>query len=192
MDDINKLKDILSRSKAVMKKTDAAYGAIGNTSSINDTSTQTYEEKEIPNLTENYINSQQDRSTRSVSPQNGHYKNLKTTKMPKNIVDAMVNNPIEIPESPYPSFELDQVEDLVNESTVHQPNLEDLRPSPKKNVDTNNIRQIVREEIESVVRDVVEGYLDKALITEDIQIKIGNTVFSGNLKPLPKKRKRRV
>jgi len=54
MDDINKLKDILSRSKAVMKKTDAEYGAIGNTSSINDTSTQTYEEKEIPNLTENY------------------------------------------------------------------------------------------------------------------------------------------
>ncbi|GAI31124.1 unnamed protein product, partial [marine sediment metagenome] len=30
---------------------------------------------------------------------------------------------------------------------------------------------------------------DKALITEDIQIKIGNTVFSGNLKPLPKKRR---
>jgi len=192
MDDINKLKDILSRSKAIMAKTDTEYGGVGNITSIDDTAAQTYQEKEIPNLAENYMQQHSNRATQSVSPQNGHYKNLKTTKMPKNIVDAMVNNPIEIPESPYPSFELDQVEDLVNESTVHQPNLEDLRPSPKKNVDTNNIRQIVREEIEGVVRDVVEGYLDKALITEDIQIKIGNTVFSGNLKPLPKKRKRRV
>jgi len=72
---------------------------------------------------------------------------------------------------------------------VNQPTLEDLRPSPKKNVDTNNIRQIVREEIEDVVRDVIKEYLDKSLVTEDIKIKIGDTIFAGRLKPLPKKRK---
>ena len=59
------------------------------------------------------------------------------------------------------------------------------------NIDTDTIRQIVREEIEGVVRDVVGEYLDKSLVTEDIQIKVGETIFSGNLKPLPKKSKKK-
>ena len=178
MDDINKLKDILSRSKAVMQKTEVEYGS---TSATNN-NMGVAQEKEIPNLTENYIQQHSNRSTQSVAPQNGQYRNLKTSKMPKNILDAMVNNPIDIPESPYPTFELDQVSDLVNESTS--------LPSPAPtNVNGDTIRQIVREEIGDVVRDVIKEYLDKALITEDIQIKIGSTVFSGNLKPLPKKRK---
>ena len=177
MDDINKLKDILSRSKAVMQKTEVEYGSTSNVS--NNTSTQ---EKEIPNLTENYIQQHSKSTTTSVAPKNGQYRNIKTSKMPQNILDAMVNNPIEIPESPYPTFELDQVSDMVNESTS--------LPSPAPtNVNGDTIRQIVREEIGDVVRDVITEYLDKALITEDIQIKIGSTVFSGNLKPLPKKRK---
>jgi len=189
MNDINKLTDILNKSKAIMKKTDAEYGNTSNMSSNDVSQSQIYDEKEIPNLTENFIKNRSKTSNKSVAPQGGQYRNLNNTKMPQVVVDAMVNNPIEIPESPYPTFELDQVEDLVNESPVNQPTLEEIRPLPKKNVDTNNIRQIVREEIGGVVRKVVEEYLDKALITEDIQIKIGSTVFSGNLKPLPKKRK---
>ena len=189
MNDINKLTDILNKSKAIMKKTEAEYGNTSNMSSNDVSQSQIYDEKEIPNLAENFINTRTKTSNRSVAPQGGQYRNLTNTKMPKVVVDAMVNNPIEIPESPYPTFELDQVEDLVNESTVNQPTLEDLRPSPKKNVDTNNIRQIVREEIEDVVRDVIEEYLDKSLVTEDIKIKIGDTIFGGRLKPLPKKRK---
>ena len=186
MDDINQLKDILNRSKAIMEKTEVDYGSTSNatTNSINST-----QEKEIPNLTENYIQQHSNRATQSVSPQNGQYKNIKNSKLPKNIIDAMVNNPIEIPESPYPTFELDQVNDLINE-TPQQKIKTPVAGSAQYN--NEDIRQIVREEIGGVVRKVVEEYLDKALITEDIQIKIGNTIFSGNLKPLPKKRKRRV
>jgi len=189
MDDINKLKSILSKSKAIMNKTDEEYGGASNVVSNSVPQSQIYEEKQIPNLTENFIKNRSKTSNKSVAPQGGQYRNLNNTKMPQVVVDAMVNNPIEIPESPYPTFELDQVEDLVNESTVNQPTLEDLRPSPKRNVDTNNIRQIVREEIEDVVRDVIEEYLDKSLVTEDIKIKIGDTIFGGQLKPLPKKKK---
>ena len=106
--------------------------------------------------------------------------------MPKEILNAMIDNPIDIPESPYPTFELDQVSDLVNESPQPTQTVVD---GSNQTYDSNSIRQIVREEIGGVVRKVVEEYLDKALITEDIQIKIGSTIFSGNLKPLPKKRK---
>jgi len=179
MSDINKLKDILARSKAVMDKTDNEFGVV-----TNNTTTPTNGEKEVPNLTENYIQQHSQGATRSVAPQNGRYRNLKTTKMPKEIVDAMVNDPIDIPESPQHTFELNDVADLVNETTIPQPKIQ-----TPTNINSNTIREIVREEIGDVVKEVVEEYLDKALITEDIQIKIGSTIFSGNLKPLPKKRK---
>jgi hypothetical protein len=189
MSDINKLTDILNKSKAIMNRTDAEYGNTSNASNNGISQSQIYAEKEVPNLSENFIKNNFNTSGRSVAPQGGQYRNLKTSKMPQAVLDAMVNERIDIPESPNPTFELGDVEDLINESPVSQPTLEDVRPSPKRNVDTNNIRQIVREEIEDVVRDVIEEYLDKSLVTEDIKIKIGDTIFGGQLKPLPKKKK---
>ena len=35
-----------------------------------------------------------------------------------------------------------------------------------------------------------QGRVNKSLVTEDIQIKVGETIFSGNLKPLPKKKRK--
>jgi len=188
MSNANKLADILSRSKAVMQKTEQNHGSTSNGTTP---TTNVTGEKEIPNLTENFINKHSKGSTRSVAPQGGNYRNLKTSKMPKEILNAMVNNPIEIPESPNHTFELADVEDLVNESIPTQPTTfpEEHIPS-----DGKSIRDIVREEIGDVVREVVEEYLDKSLVTEDIKIKIGDTIFGGKLKPIPtkKKTKRRV
>ena len=185
MSKIDKLTEILNKSKVIMNKTDSEYGAVTNM--VADKAS--HEEKEIPNLTENFTQ-QMSNTPQSVSPKGGQYRNIKTSKMPQAVLNAMVNDPIEIPESPNHTFELSDIESgLINESPVSQPTLEDLRPSPKRNVDTNNIRQIVREEIEDVVRDVIEEYLDKSLVTEDIKIKIGDTIFGGQLKPLPKKKK---
>ena len=185
MSSANKLADILSRSKAVMQKTDQNHGAISNSST---TPTNQFGEKEMPNLTEGFINRHSKGATRSVATQGGQYRNLKTSKMPKEVLDAMVNTPIEIPESPNHTFELADVEDLVNESVPTQQPL----PTSTPNYETNDIRQIVREEIGDVVREVVEEYLDKSLVTEDIKIKIGDTIFGGKLKPLPTKKKKRV
>ena len=191
MSKVDRLTEILNKSKAIMKKTDVEYGSVngGTNNSISEQSS--YEEKEIPNLTENFAQQRMSNS-QSVAPKGGQYRNIKTSKMPQAVLNAMIEEPIEIPESPNHTFELSDVEDLVNESPVNQPTLEDLRLSPKRNVDTNNIRQIVREEIEDVVRDVIEEYLDKSLVTEDIKIKIGDTIFGGKLKPLPTKKKKRV
>jgi hypothetical protein len=185
MSNVNKLADILSRSKAVMQKTEENHGNTSNT----PTTTNEYGEKEIPNLTENFINKHSKTSTRSVAPQRGQYRNLKTSKMPKEVLDAMVNTPIDIPESPNHTFELNDVQDLVNESVPTQPTTFTGEHIP---ADGKSIREIVREEIGDVVREVVEEYLDKSLVTEDIKIKIGDTIFGGKLKPLPTKKKKRV
>jgi hypothetical protein len=125
----------------------------------------------------------------SVAPKNGKYPNMEKSKMPDAIKQAMMETPIDIPENPFSvgSFDLEDVPEL-----IEQPKQVVRETTQRKtsNIDADTIRKIVREEIEDVVRDVVSEYLDKSLVTEDIQIKVGETIFSGNLKPLPKRRKK--
>jgi len=102
----------------------------------------------------------------------------------------MINEPIDIPETPFHTFELDDVNDLIsNEEYVEQPKPKRVSQTTPQSVDENTIKRIVREEMEGVVRSVIEEYLDKSLMTEDIQIRVGGTTFSGKLKPLPQRKK---
>lgn len=189
--DISKLKNILAKSKAIMKQTEENLGETKRNNS-NTSYTNEYEEKEIPNLTEEFAQKYgitDGKINKSVAPKNGRYPNMNKSKMPDAIKQAMMETPIDIPENPYSvgSFDLEDVPEL-----VEQPKQVVRETTQRKtsNINTDTIRQIVREEIEDVVRDVVSEYLDKSLVTEDIQIKVGETIFSGNLKPLPKKRKK--
>ncbi len=189
--DISKLKNILAKSKAIMKQTEENLGG-SNTSNSNSNYVNESEEKEIPNLTEEFAQKYgiaDGKLNRSVAPKGGKYPNMNKSKMPDAIKQAMMETPIDIPENPYSvgSFGLEDVPEL-----VEQPK-QVVRETTQKNtsnINTDTIRQIVREEIEDVVRDVVGEYLDKSLVTEDIQIKVGETIFSGNLKPLPKKKRK--
>jgi len=195
----NRLAEILSKSKAVMQATEENHGSTNMNSSNGNMFSS--EEKEIPNLTENFISSKMSEgNTKSVAPQNGRYRNLEKSKMPDFIKQAMIDEPIDIPETPNHTFDLDDVPELVQENSQYKKK----QSVPKQSttftssneghtpIDNKSIRDIVREEISDVVREVVEEYLDKSLIKEDIQIKVGGTTFSGMLKPLPKKRKKRV
>ena len=189
--DISKLKDILAKSKAVIKKTEENERP-SRSSSYNDSSTNSYEEKEMPNLTEQFAQKYgitDGKINKSVAPKNGRYPNMNKSKMPDAIKQAMMETPIDIPENPFSlgSFDLEDVPEL-----VEQPKqvVRETTQRNTSNIDADTIRQIVREEIEDVVRDVVSEYLDNSLVTEDIQIKVGETIFSGNLKPLPKKKRK--
>lgn len=190
--DINRLKDILTKSKAVMKKTEEQLGST-NTRNGNTTYVNEGEEKEMPNLTEQFTQKYgmtDGKLSKSVAPKGGNYPNMSKSKMPDAIKKAMMENPIDIPENPFSvgGFELEDVPELVEQPKQM---VRESVETQTTNIDTDTIRQIVREEIEGVVRDVVGEYLDKSLVTEDIQIKVGETIFSGNLKPLPKKSKKK-
>lgn len=191
MSDVNKLKDILSRSKAIMQKTEQNYGTTSNNGQSLGVSESV--EKEIPNLTEDYISKNYNGNTKSVAPTNGRYRNLEKSKMPSFIKEAMINEPIDIPETPFHTFELDDVNDLIsNGEYEEQPKpVNKVKKSDNMSLNLNEtvIKKIVREEMEDVVRSVIEEYLDKSLVTEDIQIRVGGTTFSGKLKPLPQKRR---
>lgn len=192
MSNVNRLKDILSRSKAVMQATEQSYGTTTTNTQNNNYGS---EEKEMPNLTENYIKKNQRGSSSSVAPVNGRYRNLEKSKMPDVIKKAMIDNPIDIPENPYHTFELDDVSDLLDtgnhQEYKHEEKIKNkpLTENTSLNLNDTVIRKIVKEEMENVVRSVIEEYFEKSLVTEDIQIRVGGTTFSGKLKPLPNKRK---
>jgi hypothetical protein len=198
--DLNKLKHILAKSKAVMKQTDAELGSpMGN--NIPQSQEGRYEspvvehgEKELPNLTEEFAKkygmTDGKIPSKSVSPKGGNYPNLEKSKMPKAVLDAMVNQPIEIPENPFAtnSFSLEDVPELM-ETPKPQRVVENHTPQSTPSISREDIKEVIREEFEDLVRDVLDEYMEKSLVTEDIHIKIGETVFGGSLKPLPKKRK---
>ena len=139
-------------------------------------------------------------NVRSVST-NQTYKNLGKTKLPKEIVEAMVNDPIEIPETPFHTFDVSDslVKEVnsIDESYEYEekPIPNRLSQSPKKieskkqviNESSGDIRQIVKEEISKLLPKIIAEYFDQRVVTEQIQVKVGNTLFSGNLKPLPSK-----
>ena len=175
-----------------MKQTEEKLGG-SNTSNSNSNYVNESEEKEMPNLTEQFAQKYgitDGKINMSVAPKNGRYPNMNKSKMPDAIKQAMMETPIDIPENPFSvgSFDLEDVPEL-----VEQPKqvVRETTQRNTSNIDVDTIRQIVREEIEDVVRDVVGEYLDNSLVTEDIQIKVGETIFSGNLKPLPKKSKKK-
>ena len=178
--DISKLKNILAKSKAVMKKTEENLGESKKNNGTNTSYVNEYEEKEMPNLTEQFTQKYgitDGKLNMSVAPKNGRYPNMEKSKMPDAIKQAMMETPIDIPENPFSvgSFDLEDVPEL-----VEQPRqvVRETTQRNTTNIDTDTIRQIVREEIEDVVRDVVGEYLDNSLVTEDIQIKVGETISS--------------
>lgn len=130
------------------------------------------------------------------------FKNLPNSKMPKQILEAMVNNPIDIPETPFHTFDVS--ENLVREVNSIDQNYEyeekpltvnRLAEANKKAItqkqiireSSEDIRQVIREEISKILPTIIAEYFDKRVIEEQIQVKVGNTLFSGNLKPLPSK-----
>ena len=180
--DTNKLAGILAKSKKVMRRADEMKT---NGQPTGDYQTMAAQPQAAPtyNISEAAASSQA-----TAQPIKNTFINKDTTKMPKEIVEAMINNPIEQPSLGSAGFEA--TPDLIEavrgaEGVPTQQPTQTTTTSTTTNVD--GIREIIREELEKVI----DQYIDKRLIDEDIQVKVGNTVFSGNLRPLPKKKVRK-
>lgn len=183
--DVNKLKTILSGARAVMDAVDTGNYQKGN---IDPTMLSASSDM----VSENTQMVEQQPVQRKQVP----YRNLETTKMPKEIVQAMLDNPIQVPDSPYHTFELNEDflsevnPELVKKQTKTQKSTNPVQrlAETKRNVSLNltedEVRQIVRDEMEQIIYE----YFDKRVIKEDIQIKVGETIFSGKLSPLPSKK----
>lgn len=189
--DANKLKTILSGARAVMDAVDNGNYQKGNIDPTMISGDNNITEGSIPASYEDTMMSTQ----RKQVP----YRNLNTTKMPKEIVQAMLENPIQVPESPYHTFELN--EDFLSEIN---PDIAKKQPIKQKSTNPaqrlaetkrNSVIGLTEDEVRQIVRDemqeIIYEYFDQRVIKEDIQIKVGNTIFSGKLSPLPSKKSAR-
>jgi hypothetical protein len=153
--DLNKLKAILNKSKAIMKTVDSNNYNTGNinggdlvqeglvTSLPNDATpiaSSTHKQKTI---TENMIDN---------------------SKLPESIKMAMKNNPIPIPQSINHTFELDDVMEKPLPPPTSRSNIRENITQPKSDLNEDRIRTIVSEEMSKFF----SGYFMKQ-ITESIQ-----------------------
>lgn len=193
--DPNKLKSILSGARAVMEAVDTGNYQKGNIDPTILTSS-------ADNLTESIPNGYQEpvMSQPTYQPKQHMYRNLNTTKMPKEIVQAMIENPISVPDTPFHTFELteDFLYDVNPELAKKQPvktqsqkrttdpvqRLAETKRNSMIGLTEDQVREIVRDEMQEIIYE----YFDQRVIKEDIQIKVGSTIFSGKLSPLPSKK----
>ena len=182
--DTNKLAGILAKSKKVMRRADEmkTNGEVsGANQTMTDVMSQAAPVNPSYNVSEGVMNNPQSQEAIQHT-----FKNKDVTKMPKEIVEAMINNPIETPTLGGAGFSAtpDLIEAVRGAEGIPTP-----QPTQTTSTTTSvdGIREIIREELEKVI----DQYIDKRLLDEEIQVKVGNTVFSGNLRPLPKKKVRK-
>lgn len=147
---------------------------------------------EIPYKTANYQpKSQSTAATSAKLTEQQRMKNLE--KLPESIRKAMVETPI--PQVQGVSiFDDSFINEIANDGEVNL--IEDQEIITTKNIKPKT-QKITSEgfdysKIISIIEEVVERkineYYDTKLVSENVQVRVGNTVFSGNLKPLPKKK----
>lgn len=95
-------------------------------------------------------------------------------------------------------MEMHKNKNIINEQALPQPKVKPIQEQTSRtnNNDLQNlvselrkeIKKIIKEEYDNLFEQKIAEFHEKRLIKENIQIKVGNTVFSGELKPMPKKK----
>jgi hypothetical protein len=98
---------------------------------------------------------------------------VKESKLPPEIMKAMLDNPIPQPDMPG-TFSMDE-ETIkeINPNYGKQQLSEIKQPNPQlksKSVDNGSVRKMIAEEIAKALPSIVEKYFDKQLIKENVKI----------------------
>ena len=179
--DIAQLAGVLNKSKALLDKVDKTMGPSGNGGSYSQQATN----ESSPPLPGGMVDSSQmltslppgqtpQVTSDPTQPIRRTLKNAKTTRMPKEIVEAMINDNIPDPASIgnvegmdpelikmiNPNYQ----KKVINESTNS--------PIPKTNT---------KSELKSLIREVVEEIIVERKVDEQLQIRVGDTIFTGKI-----------
>ena len=147
---------------------------------------------EIPYKTANYQpKSQSTSATSSKLTEQQRIKNLE--KLPESIRKAMIETPIPqiqgvsiFDDSLINEIANDGEDNLIEEQEIIT--TKNIKPKSQKIVSESFDYSKIISIIEEVVERKIKEYYDSKLVSENVQVRVGNTVFSGNLKPLPKKK----
>jgi hypothetical protein len=148
-------------------------------------------EKEIPLRSNKVVNTTPASSGNLTEQQ--RMKNLE--KLPEVIRKAMMENPIPKANSVsiFDDSLINEIANSGNEEIIQEEIIttRDIKPKMRVENKKNIVENLNDSNLISIIEEIVDRkfkeYYDSKLVSENIQIKVGSTVFSGNLKPLPKK-----
>lgn len=172
-DKANKIAQGIANARKVMQKVESNDFKPNNNGGANTSMQNNYSEKEPQYLSEQEM---KQRVTQKNNGPRNTMKNVGTSKMPKEILESLINNPIVDPTSP---VGLDSIVNKVNESQEIEIQEEPavIRESVAPVMDTKLIEYIIKKTVE----ETVEAMNKKTSIDETIQIKIGQKTFGGKL-----------
>lgn len=135
------------------------------------------------------------------------------SKLPAAIQKAMMENPIpqadfagmdvdehairelsgkETVNENYPAYneedEVDMYEKPVRRAQTQKKRVIQEQISEPVNVDEKYLRKLIASEITKALPKIIENYFESRLVKENVQFKAGNTIFSGTVMPMPKRK----
>lgn len=176
----------IANARKVMQKVESntAYRGGAQPEITRDMYSDDHEEREPEYLSEDQMRNRV-KSVGTDIPKST-MKNLHTSKMPKEILQSFIENPISDPTMP---VGLDSVMEHVAKTQPKTKHIEESAPVRKPVVETQNTNiGLDRELIEFIIKKTVETVLEeqskKTSIDENFQIKIGEKTFGGKLSVL--------
>lgn len=119
----------------------------------------------------------------NISSDSKNYnQRVKESKLPPEIMKAMLDNPIPQPDMPG-TFSMDEetikeinpnygkeVVNTISESRTHTQTPHSRRPNPQPTLSEASTRKMIAEEIAKALPSIVEKYFDKKMIQENIEV----------------------
>jgi len=179
--DIRQLAGILNKSKSVLDKVESQMGPSGNGGEY---SQRGINENNAP-LPSGMIDSSQmltslppgaapKMTSDPTQPIRRTLKNAKTTRMPKEIVEAMINNTVADPTNNTADLDPELVK-MIN------PNSGNKKEVIQERVEQPQINTSNTQELKTLIREVVEEIIVERKVDEQVQIRVGDTIFTGKI-----------
>jgi hypothetical protein len=185
--DISQLAGILGKSKSLLDKVDQTFGKSGSGGDYSKEPTS-INEGSTPPLPSGMVDSSQmltslppgkggSVSSDPTQPIRRTLKNAKTTRMPKEIVEAMINNPVADPASVGSVEGMDpELIKMINPNYNKEP-----KKVIKESLPKNNTQNNTSGDLKSLIREVVEEIIVERKVDEQLQIRVGDTIFTGKI-----------
>jgi hypothetical protein len=190
-DKAERLAQGIANARKVMQKVEGntSYGSNSNNNGLGNT--DPYSEKEPEYISESEMRS---RVESKNTGQKNTMRNLSSSKMPKEILESFISNPIVDPTMPV------GLDSVIAKVKAAQPELKQVQENV---LHTDQQRVVINETsvpamdtklIEYIIKKTVEETLEqvskKSSIDETIQIKIGDKIFGGKLMTLKEHNKK--
>ncbi len=181
--DISRLAGVLNKSKALLDTVETQMGPSGNGGEYSQRGINENRKAPLPNgmvdssqMLTSLPPGQTPQMTSDPSrPIQRTLKNAKTTKMPKAVVEMMINNPSQDPAAHMGDLDPELVKMINPKGSVPK------NPIVENNTTTQVGKSYNKGELKSLIREVVEEIIVEREIDEQVQIRVGDTIFTGKI-----------